>query len=214
MKRCTHRHVKVSQGVTLVELIVGVAIFSLIGLGLIFFQRTVVWTTKTAQTNLVVQQQVRRTLNTFSDELRSAKPSASGAYAIESAGTSSIVFFSNIDTATDTERVRYFLATSSTSTLYDVIKRGIIKPTGTTYNSANESISTIATNIKNTSSTPLLTYFDEGYAGTSTALALPVNISAIRHVQMNIIIQEYVGRGTSTQAYTTRASVRNLKENY
>ena len=203
-----------SQGMTLIEVLVGIGILLLIGSGILLFERTVLQSARMAQTNLDVQQQVRRTLARFSAELRAAKPSASGTYAIESAGTSSIVFFVNDDTATDTERVRYFLATSSAGTVYNVIKKGVTKPAGTVYNLANESITTVVQNMKNTSSTPLFNYYDESYAGTSTELSIPINVSSIRHVEMDIFVQEAVGRGTTTKEYSTHASIRNLKGNY
>jgi prepilin-type N-terminal cleavage/methylation domain-containing protein len=202
------------RGMTLIEVIVAVAITLLVGSAVILFHRTVIVTTQIAQTNLTIQQQVRRTLSLFTFELRSAKPSAGGAYAIESAGTSSVVFFSNIDTTTDVERVRYFLSTSTSANVYDVIKKGIIKPVGTTYSSANETISIIARSVRNASSTPLFTYFGTNYAGTSSPLATPINISNIRHVRMDIRVEERAGRGTTSRAYMTHVSIRQLKDNY
>lgn len=202
-------------GLTAIELIVGVAIFTMILGGIILFQRTVMWNTKAAQTNLTIHSQVRRTLAAFATELRAARSSASGAFAIESVGTSSIVFYSNIDKVSDMERVRYFLATSTTGGRYDVIRKGVTKPVGTAYPTSTSEVITVAvTAVRNSSSTPLFTYFDRNYAGTSTALSSPVNVSAVRHVQMNILVEESAGRGTTTRTYTTHSSIRNLKDNY
>ncbi len=201
-------------GLTLIELIVGVGIFTMILGGIILFQRTVIWNTKAAQTNLTIHSQVRRTLASFATELRAARSSASGAYSIESVGTSSVVFYSNIDKVSDIERVRYFLSTS-TPGRYDVIRKGVTKPVGTAYpTSTSEVISVVVTAVRNSSSTPLFTYFDRNYAGTSTALSAPINVSAVRHVQMNILVEESAGRGTTSRAYTTHSSIRNLKDNY
>lgn len=201
-------------GLTLIEMIVGVGVFTMILGGIILFQRTVIVSTRMAQTNLTIHSQVRKTLASFATELRAAKPSASGAYSLESVGTSSLIFYSNIDDVTDVERVRYYLATSTTGGRYDVVKRGVIKAVGTTYPSANEVTSTVVTSVRNASSTPLFTYFDRNYAGTSTALTLPINIPSVRHVQMNLVVEESSGRATTSRAYTTHVSIRNLKDNY
>jgi len=211
----THTYRTKRGGFTLIEIIVGVGIFTMILGAIILFQQTVIWSTKAAQTNLTIHSQVRRTLASFSTELRTARPSASGAYAIEAAGTSSVVFYSNIDKVSDVERVRYFLATSTLGGRYDVVKKGVTKPVGTAYpTSTTEVVTIVVTSVRNSSSLPLFAYFDRNYAGTSTALSLPINISAVRHAQMNLVVEELIGRATTSRAYTTHTSIRNLKDNY
>jgi hypothetical protein len=211
----TTKRRKSERGLTLIESIVGVGILVLLLGAVILFHRTVIMSTQIAQTNLTIHQQVRRTLSTLTLELRAAKPSASGSYPIESAGTSSIVFYSDIDATTDVERIRYYLATSTAgSSVYDTIRKGVIKPVGTTYPTANETTSVIARYVRNASSTPLFTYFNSNYAGTSSPLGLPVNIPSIRHVRMDIRVEERAGRGTTSRSYMTHVSVRQLKDNY
>lgn len=210
-----HTHHTKQAGLTLIEIIVGVGIFTMILGAIIIFQRTVIWSTRSAQNNLIIHQQARKTLASFATELRAARPSASGAYAIEAAGTSSVVFYSNIDKVSDVERVRYFLATSTMGGRYDVVKKGVTKPVGTAYPTSTSEVITIAvTSLRNSSSTPLFRYFDRNFAGTSTALSLPINISAVRHAQMNLLVEELAGRATTSRAYTTHVSIRNLKDNY
>jgi type II secretory pathway pseudopilin PulG len=198
----------------MLELIVAIGIFTFVGMAIVVFQQSVLRNTKFLQSNLIAQQQARKTLATFSAEIRAAAPSASGGYAIESAGTSSIVFYSNIDGGTDVERVRYFLSTSTSPTVFNVIKKGVVKPVGTTYTLSSEKTVTLVNDIRNSSSSPLFSYFDKYYAGTTSAMTVPINISAVRHVKMEIVVDPNSTRSPAMQYYRTQVSIRNLKDNY
>lgn len=204
------------RGITLVELIVSIGIMTIIGLGIVAFQRGVISNTKVLQSAFSSQQQIRKTLQSFVSELRSAAPSALGTYAIESVATSSIVFYSNIDSDTDVERIRYYFATSSNNGVYNVLKKGVINPVGTVYNSANEIITTVVRDVRNSSTTPIFSYYDATYNGTASStapLVWPVSIPAIRLVKMNIGVDPNSARSPVFQFYTTQVSIRNLKDN-
>jgi prepilin-type N-terminal cleavage/methylation domain-containing protein len=201
------------RGFTLIELIVSIAIMTMIGLGVVAFQQGVIRNTKVLQSNLQAESQIRKTLLTFIEEMRAARPSASGSYAIESAGTSSVVFFANIDATPDTERVRYFLATATQAYGGAVIKKGVTKPTGTTYSTANEKIQTMVFNVKNGTSSPLFLYFDSSYTGTSSPLTVPINIPSVRMIRMQIVIDPNAARSPVMQTYTSQVTPRNLKSN-
>lgn len=214
--RTTRRRqsVPLSAGFTAIEAVVAVAIVAFVGLAIVTFQMTVFRNTKVLQSDLSSDQEVRNALRRFTQEARQAAPSASGSYAIESAGTSSVVFFANIDTASDVERVRYFIATSTQgSSVYDVIKKGVTKPTGQAYNLANETVTTLVRDLRNVPATPLFTYYNTGYAGTSTALTVPIDIPSVRLIRMEIIVDPNAGRSPIPRTYTTQVSLRNLKSN-
>ena len=106
---------------TLVELLVSIGIFLLLGAAITGFVayawhgRLVVWEA------LSTQNEGRRVVRDFTNELRSATQSSVGGYALEKAASQEIIFYSNIDTDSWRERVRYFL--SSTSTLKKVFIR-------------------------------------------------------------------------------------------
>ncbi len=204
------------RGFTLVEAIVSIAIILLIGGSMIAFYRSVIMNTKVLQSSLNAQQQIRRVQQAFIAELRSATQSAGGAYTIESAGTSSIAFFSNTDADASIEHVRYFFATSTKGGPYNVLKKGVIKPTGTVYDPTLEKISTVVFDVKNSSTTPIFTYYDSTYNGTSstTPLAEPINVPAIRLVKMSLAVDPNAGRSPVYQTYTTQVSIRNLKDNF
>lgn len=199
---------KKEQGFTIIEIIVTIGIIGMLSGGIIAFERGLLTNTKVLQTMLISEQQVRKTLQSFTMEMRTASPSAGGAYTIEAASTSSVTFYANIDNDSAIERVRYFLATTT-------LKKGVVKPTGTTYNLTTEKVSSIVLDIKNSSSTPMFTYFDKNYNGTSgtTPLSLPIDIPSIRLVKMSLSVDPNASRSPTFQTYTTQVSVRNLKDN-
>lgn len=197
----------------MVELIVAIAILTMIGLGVVIFQQSVLRSTTILQSNMIAEAQVRRALLHFISEMRIAKPSASGGYPIESAATSSLVFYANIDNATDTERVRYFMATATSAFGNWVVKKGVTKPTGTTYPTANEKTWIVVFNMKNGTSTPLFSYFDSSYTGTSSALALPISIPSVRMVRMQLLVDPNSTRSPIPSTFMSQVTVRNLKSN-
>lgn len=196
-------------GFTIIEAVVAIAIFLVIVSVIVVFQRSVLTNTKVLQGSLLAQMQVRKTLQTFVGEVRSALPSAAGSYPIESAATSSFVFYANIDGDAPIERVRYFLSGAA-------LRKGVTKPTGTTYNLANETLSDQVSSIKASSTVPIFTYYDKNYNGTSssTPLAQPVNIPDIRLIQMSLPVDPNQSRSPVFQTYSTQVMMRNLKDNF
>ena len=197
----------------MIEAIVAISILSMIGLGVVLFQQSVLRSTKTLQSSLMAEAQARRVLMNFVTEMRTAKRSPAGAYAIESAATSSIVFYANIDTATDTERVRYFTATATAPFGGMVVKKGVTKPTGTTYNTANERTWNVVFDVKNGTSTALFSYFDSSYTGTTSPLTTPISVPSVRMIRMQVLIDPNAARSPIPKSFMTQVTPRNLKSN-
>lgn len=198
------------SGFTIIEVVVSIAILLMIGLGIITFERSVLTNTKVLQAELNSGQQIRRTLAGFVADLRSASPSSAGAYAIDTAATSTLIFYANVDNDASIERIRYFVATGT-------LRRAVLKPTGTIYNVANEKFSTIINDLANPTSTPIFTYYDSGYDGFTSSstdpLPIPINIPSIRMAKMSIVVNPNGVRAPVMQTYTTQVSIRNLKDN-
>lgn len=198
------------SGFTIIEVVVSIAILLMIGLGIITFERSVLTNTKVLQAELNSGQQIRRTLAGFVADLRSASPSSAGAYAIDTAATSTLIFYANVDNDASIERIRYFVATGT-------LRRAVLKPTGTIYNVANEKFSTIINDLANPTSTPIFTYYDSGYDGFTSSstdpLPIPINITSIRMAKMSIVVNPNGVRAPVMQTYTTQVSIRNLKDN-
>ena len=188
--------------------IVMIAVITIVGGAISLFERTIIRQTRSVQSSLISQQKAYRALFVFSREVRGAQPSAAGAYPIAEAATSSLTFFANVDNDADIERVRYFLATT---TLY----RGLLEPTGTTYNSANERVSSIVVDTKNSQASPLFDFYDENYDGATTTppLTIPVNISDIRLIRLSLPIKQNTLQGSTYKTYSAQVTLRNLKDN-
>lgn len=195
------------KGMTAVEIIVSVSIFIMIFLIISNFNRDIFFLNSNLQSNMNAQFYARKVIRTIVMQLRSASPSSLGSYPIAQAGTSSLIFYSNIDGDAYKERIRYFLQGTD-------FKIGIIKPSGSplTYNPAQETVTTLIRDVAPTT-TPIFDYYAETYAGTSTALTLPIDILSIRLIRATLTIDQDVKRLPSAVTATSQVMLRNLKGN-
>ena len=198
-----------TRAFTLIELVVVIAIFTYLIGAAIAFHRGTLSNTRIIQSELGASQQIRKTFSMFSREARGATQSSAGAYAIDTAGTSTFIFYSNIDDDIGVERIRYFLATTT-------LMKGIIEPIGTTYGGA-EILSTLIDDVSNGTATPVFTYYDGSYDGitaSSTApLPEPIAITPIRLIKITIKIDSNGKQPPVERTHTTEVSIRNLKDN-
>lgn len=188
-------------------MLITIFIFVLIGIAIINFNSNISFLNKVSNDNLIAQEDLRRALKTMSAEIRSMSTSDTGAYPILEASSSSLVFFSNIDTDELIERINYFLDGKN-------LKKGITKPTGNppVYNLNTETIKILARDIISTS-TPLFNYYDTNYDGFSEALSIPIDISLIRLIKINITVDAEENKLPGPFSLTTQVSIRNLKDN-
>ena len=155
------------KGYTLIEALVAICISTILIVGTVRFMGVAlpVYRSTFLQTSAdeVAQLQLKR----ISNELREAKPSDTGTYPLFQAAPQRIIFYANVDGDAATERVRYELIGTT-------LVRGIVKPTGTpiSYNTSNETVSTVARSIYNGTS-PLFTYYGSDYPEEDEPLVLP-----------------------------------------
>ena len=144
----------------------------------------------------------------FLNDLRRASYSSIGAYPIELASSSQIVFYSNVDTDSWKERVRYFVATTT-------LKRGITKPTGNPlgYNSVNEIVEEVARDLNNT--TTLFYYYDQNYDGVTntSTMSMPIDIAKIRMVGIKLWLDLRPNVSPAPLYIEGKTEIRNLKSN-
>lgn len=202
------KKINYKKGFTLTELIVGLAIFSLITIAMSTYQRDVFYFNSTIQSGLRVQLDARHVVKTMVSELRKTTTSATGSFSVESAATTSLVFYSDINSDGKIDRVRYFLSGS-------VLKKGVVVPTGTpyTYNLGSEVVTNLVSNIVSSSTLPIFQYYPSSYDGTTQPLTYPINISTIRLVRVNVIIDTDPNRSPTPMIVTSTVSLRNLKDN-
>jgi type II secretory pathway pseudopilin PulG len=196
------------KGLTMVEVLVAIGIFLLLITGIVelllwgMHGRDVVWE------QLSTQNEGRKIVQDFVNELRRASVSSIGAYPLEAANTSTIVFYSNIDSDTWRERVRYFLSDK-------ILKKGVTKPTGTplSYNPTNEIVTTVVNDVANGTSS-LFYYYDQNYSSASgTPMSLPINITSVRMVGIKLLLEEKPNVAPAPFSIESKVEIRNLKSN-
>lgn len=203
------KHVKrkFESGFTLIEVIIGAAIFSLVVIGFSFMQADIFIFNRMVSDSLLTQDQARTALKNITSEIRAASLSNLGAYPIANASNFSFTFYSNIDNDSLKEQVRYFLDGNT-------LKKGVIKPSGSplTYNPADEII-TVAIDYVTNGATPIFSYHDSDYDGTTQPLSSPINLSAVRLIKITIIADKNAQEYPEPITLTTQVSIRNLKDN-
>lgn len=195
------------RGATLIEILVTIFIFSLIGFVIWAFQKDIFSLSDRLQGGLSVEQEVRKALKLMSAEIRSVSPSSVGAYPLAEVGSNSFTFYSDIDEDGLKERIRYFLDG-------DVFKKGILKPSGQplAYNDGEEVVVDFVSAIVN-GATTIFEYYDTNYDGTTAPLVAPINIPNVRLVKITLIVDRDPNRAPEAIELSTQISMRNLKDN-
>jgi hypothetical protein len=199
-----------NAGFTIIEFVFALVLATMIVFVLSLFARDVLRLNYSAQSSMNALFEGRKILSVMVAELRSTSPSALGSYPIELASTSTIIFFADVNADDISDRIRYFLDPAARA-----VKRGVVLAAGEPpgYTLGAETFSTLITDIANGTSTPIFDYYPSSYAGTSTALAIPVNIPAIRLVKITIKIEKSAIRAPELTTLTSQAAFRNLKDN-
>jgi prepilin-type N-terminal cleavage/methylation domain-containing protein len=195
------------SGFTLVEILVTMAIFSIILGAIGLFARDTFYYDNIFSSGLISYDEAKKILQPVASEIRSASQSSLGAYSIESADEGSFVFFTDTNSDGLKERIRYFLSGTT-------LKRGVISPTGSPlqYLSTNEITTDVVTNLTN-GATPIFTYYDTDYNGNTNPLVQPVSVPSIRLVKITLIIDVDPNRPPLPMTVSTQVSIRNLKDN-
>lgn len=197
-----------NKGLTMVEVLVALGIFILLSGGIVelllwgLHGRDVVWE------QLSTQNEGRKIVQDFTTELRRANASSIGAYPLEVAQAQQIVFYSNIDSDSWRERVRYFLVGKE-------LKKGVTKPSGNplSYSAANEVV-TVAVNDVANGSESVFYYYDQNYSSASgTAMTLPINIPSVRMVGIKLMLEEKPNVAPVPFYIESKVEIRNLKSN-
>lgn len=196
------------HGFTLIEAMLAISIFSLIMGGIVelilysWRSKDIVWE------QLSTQNEGRKAVQDFGNELRVAAYSSIGSYPIESAGNQQIIFYGDADKDTYRERIRYFLSG-------DTLRKGITIPTGTplAYNLSLEKLSDAVHDVANATSS-IFYYYDQNYTGASgTPMAAPIDVTRIRMVQVKLSLEENPRASPAPFNIESKFDVRNLKSN-
>ncbi len=196
------------RGITLLETVIVLGILTIVIVGVTSLFKDTFTFNRSISNSLDTTGNARRALKTMIAEIRIASPSSLGAYPLVQTATSSFIFYGNIDTDVQMERIRYYRNGTS-------LMRGIVNPTVGTlaYDLNTEVVAQIAKNVVNENSTPIFSYYDSTYSGTQPSLSGAFDISLVRLVKVNLVVDS---TGTSTaqsDIFSSQVSMRNLKDN-
>jgi prepilin-type N-terminal cleavage/methylation domain-containing protein len=197
------------SGFTLVETIMTIFIFSIIMLGTSLMLRDILANARQQYGVLDSVDGARRVANNFAKELRNSTYGVNGAYPVNQATDTQVIFFSTASNTNGTvSRIRYYVLNN---TLYE----GITNPTGNplAYNTATETITTLSTKIS-LGGNPLFYYYDGNYNGSGNPLESPINLNQVKFIKINLIVlKQLTATSTTTFTVSAGASMRNLKTN-
>jgi Tfp pilus assembly protein PilV len=146
-------------------------------------------------------QSASQGLSTAIRALREASYGDDGSYPLASAATSSVTFYADVYGTGDVEEVQDYL---SGTTLYQAVTYATGSPP--TYVGQPASTSTIATYVRNSTSTPIFQYYDD----TGTLLTQPVNVANIASIMTTLQIDVDPNRSPSVYLLIGSATLRNL----
>lgn len=195
------------KGMTLVEVLTVLGILGFLSLTISAFQSDVFRQQVVAREGLEADAELRSAVRAFMRDLRSAAPSQTGAYALGSTGTSTLIFYSDVNGDGLRERVRYFLSGNT-------LRRGVILPTGepATYQEEGEVVSDVVHHL--VLGPTIFSYYDASFTGTTSPLSQPVTVSVVRHVRMTLTVDRDVSRPPASITASGGVSIRSLKDNY
>jgi type II secretory pathway pseudopilin PulG len=186
----------------MIETLVVIAIISSVGLTLMgslgsFYQKNAYIFESASSVDIA-----RRGLTLALTNVREASYGADGSYPIQSIGTSTMTFYADTNGNGVVEKVRFYVLNN---TLY----RGDTIPAGNppSYTGQTQATSTVATNLRNGTSTPIFRYYD--VTGTEiVSTSSPQNVSSVS-VRVDVDLNPLRAPAISTMSGT--ATLRNLR---
>lgn len=192
------------RGLTLAETLVVIALTLLVGGALLSVIRMFYQNNAYIFEATTAVDSARRGLAVSLSALREASYGDDGNYPIAAAATSSITFYSDIDSDGGIERVKVWVYQDS---LYRVVTNAAGNPPS--YTGQTGASTTIATHVRNGTSTPVFAYYDS--AGTQLSTTSP-DVSDIASVAATLMVDINPSRAPNILTLTGGATIRNLLE--
>jgi Tfp pilus assembly protein PilW len=191
------------RGFSLIELTVVIGITTLVGIAVIGFAQDTLSNNRTIGSSLFANQEGIKVMRIMVGEIRSAGPSAAGAYPLASLGASDLTFFSDSDGDGVREQIRYYVSGAN-------LDKAVIRPSGNPpVYSGTPTVTTLVRGITATS-TAIFAYYNSAYAGTTSALSFPVDPQVVRLIKVSLSLSR---DGQPPIFVTTQVSIRSLKDN-
>jgi len=196
-------------GFTLIEILVVIAITSLVAVGINAYVTQGVRLWNSTVDKIEAQKNVRQALNIMMGEMREMLPSDNGSYPLMSTQDLSVEFYTNIDSDSKREKIKYELIDG---TLYRwAVKSNEAQPPQ--YPAYTMDDRTIVT--KNiTNSSIIFRYYDNTYNGETDPLSSPFDLNDVSLIQVTLEIDENLNEPPEPFTIETGISLRNLKYKY
>jgi prepilin-type N-terminal cleavage/methylation domain-containing protein len=203
------KNIRLLTGFTLIEVIVTIAIFTIISMGVIALISELFSNSQRQSSLLVGSDQARKIGFWLVTELRNACMGVDGSYSVGTASDQAITFYSDNDNDGSVEKIRYYIQNQK-------LFKGTTEPQGSVYNPAQEKNVAVLDDLANGNlGQPIFYYFDGTHDGTTdNHLTQPINVTQVKFVKVNLIVYKKGGFvNTSTYTVTAGAAIRNLKTN-
>lgn len=192
------------RGMTLAELLVTIALVSVISIALMDMVQSFYKDNAYLVEETSALASARGGVNAAVKAMREASYGDDGSYPIVSVGTSTITFFADTDQDAAVEKIHVYLLNG---VLYQTVTHSAGTPP--TYPAAAAATTTIATDVRNTAASPLFTYFDSSGAQLS---ATSTNVSAISSVQVQLLVDLNPNRAPNVYLLSQSVTLRNLQK--
>jgi four helix bundle protein len=191
------------NGFTLLEMLVAISIFSIMMLAIIVF---FVYIYRQQADDIVRINRTDiagRAIEEMSSEMRKMNRAENGSFALESAQSQTLIFYSDVDNDSLTERIEYSLNGTD-------LERKLIEPGGSLDYSGEEVITVVASGIVN-GAEAVFKYYGQDYTGSEDPLEEPVNVTEVRLISISLDIN--TDEGLSGPLHIeTKVQPRNLKD--
>lgn len=192
------------RGFTLAETLVVVALTAIVGGALLSAVAYIYRNNAYIFEATASVESARRGLLFTLEHIREAAYGDDGSYPLSQIATSSITFYSDIDEDGGIERVRIYRIGEG---LYREVTNAAGNPPS--YTGQAVATSTLATYLRNGTSTPLFVYYDN--TGSALSTTSP-DVSQVRSVLITIMTDLNPNRAPNVLTLTGSAMLRNLKD--
>lgn len=197
------------NGFTLIEMIVVIGILSLIAGGL---TTAVVWGMRlwnVTQAHVKAQDEARAAFESITDEIREMQISDNGSYPIDTADSDTLIFYSNIDSDKNREKIKYEF---QGDTLYRWYANSD-SSTPPQYPAFSDTTKTVVVSHIVNNSVPIFQFYDDTFTGTSAPLSAPIQLNSVRLINIHLFIDYDPGNTPAPLELSTNVELRNLKDN-
>lgn len=197
-------------GVSFIEMIIAIAIFSIGIVGFTFLFSSVwknnAYTYELGKASMGASQGMTKMVSYF----RKARQGDDGAYPILSASDNELILFSDYDKDEITERLHFYRSDNQLLMGYREPSTGLPK----TYAVGDQETVVIADNIVNEANVPLFYYYNKDYPGdiTNNPVATPANVWDIRLIKVLIKVNIEKGSATDVRELRSFVELRNLND--